>query len=65
MELTSLIAKDLEKLITRTKCDPQKTLSKLEFYKERKRITVEEYNYLVDLMEKKVQEDTEEQLAKK
>ena len=46
MELTSLIAKDLEKLITRTKCDPQKTLSKLEFYKERKRITVEEFGHI-------------------
>ena len=64
MVLTSAIAKDMEKLISKTDFDPVKTLSKLDFYLGRKRITTEEYNYLVELMESKIAEDVAEQLTK-
>lgn len=56
MVLTSAIAKDLEKLILKTNFDSVKTKNKLDFYLERKRITVKEYNYLVKLMNKKTDE---------
>ena len=65
MVLTNAIAKDMEKLISKTDFDPVKTLSKLDFYLGRKRITTEEYNYLVELMESKIAEDVAEQLTKK
>lgn len=58
MVLTSAIAKDLEKLILKTNFDPIKTKSKLDFYLERKRITVKEYNYLVELMNKRMDEES-------
>lgn len=58
MVLTSAIAKDLEKLILKTNFDPVKTKSKLDFYLERKRITVKEYNYLVELMNKRMDEES-------
>lgn len=65
MVLTNAIAKDLEKLILKTDFDPVKTKSKLDFFLERKRITVEEYNYLVEIMEQRINEDVAEQLTKK
>lgn len=58
MVLTSAIAKDLEKLVLKTNFDPVKTKSKLDFYLERKRITVKEYNYLVELMNKRMDEES-------
>ena len=58
MVLTSAIAKDLEKLILKTNFDSVKTKSKLDFYLERKRITVKEYNYLVELMNKRMDEES-------
>lgn len=57
MVLTNAIAKDLEKLILKTSFDPIKIKSKLDFYLERKRITVKEYNYLVELMQQKMDEE--------
>lgn len=60
MILTSAIAKDLEKLILKTSFDPVKTKSKLDFYLERKRITVEEYNYLIEIMEQKMDQEATE-----
>lgn len=65
MVLTSVIAKDLEKLILKTDFDTVKTKSKLDFFLERKRITMEEYNYLVEIMEQRINEDVAEQLTKK
>lgn len=65
MVLESRIAKDLEKLILRTNFNPESTLNKLNFYVKLERITVEEYNYLVEIMEKRVAEMTEKELIKK
>ena len=65
MVLTNQIAKDMEKLILKTDFNPESTLNKLNFYLQRKRITTEEYNYLVELMESKVAENVAEQLTKK
>lgn len=65
MVLTNQIAKDMEKLILKTDFDPESTLSKLDFYLKRKRITTEEYNYLVQIMEQRVDELTQAALEKK
>lgn len=62
MILTSRIAKDLEKLITRTEFDPIDIKHKLDLYKEMKRITHEEYDYLVALVEEYTNKDIQEQL---
>lgn len=60
MEFSTKLGYDLELIITRTKFDPVDMKAKLDFYKKRKRLTVEEYNYLTDLMEKKVDESVKE-----
>lgn len=52
MVLTSAIAKDLEKLISKTNFDQVKTKHKLDFYLERKRITEQEYNFLIETINK-------------
>lgn len=60
MVFSTKLGSDLELIITRTKFDPVDIKRKLDFYKERKRLTLEEYNYLVELMEKKVDESVQE-----
>lgn len=60
MEFSTKLGSDLELIITRTKFDPVELKSKLDFYKKRKRLKIEEYNYLVKLMEKKVDESVQE-----
>ena len=62
--LTSRIAKDLELLITRTKFNPVTTKRKLDIYVELGRITQEEYEYLLSLIEKELAEDTAKELEK-
>ena len=64
MVFTSRIAKDLYLLITRLDFDPVSTKQKLDFYLSRKRITQEEYDFLIETMEKEIAKDTAEQLAK-
>lgn len=64
MTLTSRIAKDMYLLITRTIFDPISTKKKLDFYLERKRITYDEYEYLLATMEDVLAKQTEEELAK-
>ena len=65
MVLTHQIAKDMEKLILKTDFNPENTLNKLNFYLQRKRITTEEYNYLVELMEERINAQVTEELTKK
>lgn len=65
MVLTHQIAKDMEKLILKLDFDPESTLSKLNFYLQRKRISTEEYNYLVEIMEQRIDEKVADELTKK
>ena len=65
MVLVNQIAKDMEKLILKTDFNPESTLSKLNFYLQRKRIITEEYNYLVELMEQRIAATVNEELTKK
>ena len=60
MVFSTKLGSDLELIITRSKFDPVDIKKKLDFYKERRRLTLEEYNYLVELMEKKVDESVQE-----
>ena len=62
MVFSTKLGSDLELIITRTKFDPVDIKRKLDFYKERRRLTLEEYNYLVELMEKKVDESVQENI---
>lgn len=51
MEFSSKLGSDLELIITRTKFDAKDLKKKLALYKRRKRITNEEYEYLMKLIE--------------